>query len=469
MFEGDGGIRLAAVIPLFLLSLLPAVINGYPLLYPDSVGYFHSGYSLLSHLHVLRHGPGAAFIERPASLRIEAQDGISTARSVYYGAGYATLYLLFGEWMLALLQTGITTLAIVLVTTRLCPRYWFITAILLTQLTGLSVFSVTIMPDLFTGLLLLAFAVVLTYSKVLSRSELTFWVVLALFSCLFHKSNVAILALTWATIAPFAWKTKKTELLIFSAIFAAAFLGHVAVTLVVKDVSGRWPVEPPFVLARLVGDGTAVKYLRKTCPIHHYVTCNYLREMPLTEVQFLWGHEPNKSVMGTASPQIRRQITGEAAGIAVGTITSFPFEQIKHSAGNTLRQFVTVGVTEFSIIPTDEVAPINRYRSALTNYASSAVAERRMPLEAISLMMVITYVLSLLGVLWIMATTDKREYNPPIKWFVTVLLVGLVQNAFICGAISGVFDRYQGRVAWLAPLALIALCCAYSGKSWTKR
>ena len=139
MFEGHGGKRLASVIALFLLSLLPAIINGYPLLYPDSVGYFHAGYSLLSHLNVLGHGPDAAFIERHASLRIEAQDGISTARSVYYGAAYATLYLLFGEWALALLQTGIATLAIVLVTTKLCSRYWFITAILLTQLTGLSV------------------------------------------------------------------------------------------------------------------------------------------------------------------------------------------------------------------------------------------------------------------------------------------------------------------------------------------
>jgi hypothetical protein len=36
-----------------------------------------------------------------------------------------------------------------------------------------------------------------------------------------------------------------------------------------------------------------------------------------------------------------------------------------------------------------------------------------------------------------------------------VLLVGLVlvSNAVICGVLSGPFDRYQARLAWIAPLA----------------
>jgi hypothetical protein len=40
---------------------------------------------------------------------------------------------------------------------------------------------------------------------------------------------------------------------------------------------------------------------------------------------------------------------------------------------------------------------------------------------------------------------------------VLVLLAGIVANAVISGAISGVFDRYQGRVAWLALFGFLVL------------
>ena len=41
--------------------------------------------------------------------------------------------------------------------------------------------------------------------------------------------------------------------------------------------------------------------------------------------------------------------------------------------------------------------------------------------------------------------------------FVLLLLTGIAANALVSGAISGVFDRYQGRVAWLASLGFAVL------------
>src|SRR5262245_47224442 len=37
--------------------------------------------------------------------------------------------------------------------------------------------------------------------------------------------------------------------------------------------------------------------------------------------------------------------------------------------------------------------------------------------------------------------------------FCGVILLGLVANAFICGALSGPHERYQARLTWLVPLA----------------
>ena len=41
--------------------------------------------------------------------------------------------------------------------------------------------------------------------------------------------------------------------------------------------------------------------------------------------------------------------------------------------------------------------------------------------------------------------------------FVLLLLTGIAANAVVSGAIAGVFDRYQGRVAWLASLGFAVL------------
>jgi hypothetical protein len=40
---------------------------------------------------------------------------------------------------------------------------------------------------------------------------------------------------------------------------------------------------------------------------------------------------------------------------------------------------------------------------------------------------------------------------------VVLILLGVVINAVVCGAVSGPHDRYEARVAWLVPFVAIAL------------
>jgi hypothetical protein len=47
-----------------------------------------------------------------------------------------------------------------------------------------------------------------------------------------------------------------------------------------------------------------------------------------------------------------------------------------------------------------------------------------------------------------------RAMSPPLRVFCLMILGGLVANAFICGGLSNPLNRYQGRVAWLAVLAV---------------
>jgi peptidoglycan/LPS O-acetylase OafA/YrhL len=68
--------------------------------------------------------------------------------------------------------------------------------------------------------------------------------------------------------------------------------------------------------------------------------------------------------------------------------------------------------------------------------------------------MQLIYVAALAGLL---AALAMRAAKGARVTFVLAVLVGVAVNAIVSGAISGVFDRYQGRVAWLVPLALAVL------------
>src|SRR6185312_16452967 len=55
-----------------------------------------------------------------------------------------------------------------------------------------------------------------------------------------------------------------------------------------------------------------------------------------------------------------------------------------------------------------------------------------------------------------------RTGEPDLRPFIALILFGVVANALICGGLSGAYDRYQLRVAWLIPFAAAALALAWA-------
>ena len=102
-------------------------------------------------------------------------------------------------------------------------------------LTGLNVFAVTVMPDLFAGLMLLGVAMILSYAPRLPRWEYAFWLMLVLAACLFHKSHLLILAASVTVAAGFLWRSRLREILALAAVAALAVAGHYAVDLAVES------------------------------------------------------------------------------------------------------------------------------------------------------------------------------------------------------------------------------------------
>jgi hypothetical protein len=463
------------LIPLFCL---PALYNRHPVLYPDSVGYFHSGSAALdalapveSAVEDLAEGKAhaASPLNRQASRPAEktmaerSLDGTSTSRSPYYGVLLVVLTHLGGEWALPLVQVVLSIMAIMLAARHLGrPRTLALFSIcaITGLVAGLGIFSTTIMPDVFAGLAILATALLITAFRSMSGKERCFWLTVLLASCLFHKANLATSAMLAMLGIGYCWLTARVDKVLAASLFgvlAAAVIGHMVVNIAVEKTSGRPPIQTPFLLARLVGDGTAEQYLRKHCPQAGYALCRFLPRMPMSENDFLWSSVPPKTVMKTAPVETQSAIAAQSNAIIRGVLTEFPLQQAKASSENAIRQLFDVGIREYGL----GIAGMQKDDSAmapiLQAYSDSRIAEGSMPLGAMSTVMLIAYIAGF-GALAALFFSRSRRMLPAQAWkIVGIVVTGIVINALISGVIAGVFDRYQGRVAWLIPFVALLL------------
>lgn len=467
--------RLSAILGLLLLAaafLIPAIALRSPVLYPDTIGYHQSGRSALMAAHLLPRTKPAVQGQSPtakaataASLDVDAEGGISTARSIYYGALFALVELAGGLWAMAALQS----LLVVAAVHR--ALHWFapaaparlrIAAVAITGLVGgAGAFASVLMPDLFAGMLILSVTLLLLFAPAMKRGEWLAWVALALAAILFHKSHLLLAAalLLVGAVLFLLRRVVGRSLVLLAALIAVGGAGHLAVDVAVRRILHKEPTSPPFVLARMVGDGTAGLYLRDVCPGAALQACAVLPHLPMTENEFLW----NGAAGGFASmtPEQKRRVIAEERPIALGVARAHGWTQVRASASNAARQFLLVGVAEYALAPTVKPATARGLEAELARYQQQTIAERLLVLRPQSLLIGIGY-FAALAALAVLLVTDRRRkgeagQDRTLATAAWLVAGGLVANAAICGAISGVFDRYQGRVAWAA----VTLALAY--------
>jgi hypothetical protein len=441
--------------------MLPALINGTAFLFPDSIGYFHAGEASLKALSRLLLDPeSAGTLAERGLLNREAQDGISTSRSVYYGIPLVLLFRLGGEWALMLAQSLIVIVALAAGLRRLAvPAAMQPLALAGVFLAGLGLFTTVILPDVFAGLAVLALAQLLPHGAAMTRREHRLWLLLLLACVLSHKAILAMAAallglyLLWHALTDRRWPQLPGVLLVL----VVAMAGHMAVNIAAERLSGQKPVQTPFALARIVGDGTAERYLRARCPEAGYRLCAYTNRFPMTENVFLWSHDADKGIMQAVPLSDRQQISSEANALVIAAVSAYPLHQMVASFSNLMAQFSTVGVTEYALGPNPGRYVSPRLSGLIERYEASLAGRGLWPFNALSQIMTIVYFASLALLLALLVRRGRSRWrDDPQLAIIGWVLLGLIVNAAVSGVIGGVFDRYQGRVAWLVPLMAVA-------------
>ena len=447
------------------MMLWPAIWNGFPLLFTDTLSYAISGFDLVAPL------------DRPIFyglfLRSTGIGGFLWASIFIQALIISFLIFQLGKILSPFLKIR-TLIALILITSIFTNLAWFVDQLI---------------PDIFSSILFLGLLNLFLGWDKLSKIGVIFLFFLIVLSISVHSSNVPIAFILIISMGILLLTQNKSNpdfknILLFSF---SAFLFSVLILVSSNIQSHQTPTLNKsgkiFVLAKMLEDGTALDYLNQNCQSIPYKSCKALAlaneakntQLKINQTQspklknliassFLWGGGIN--LAGGFY-----EVNSEAGLIIKNSILANPFGQIKATFLSFLDQLVSIDVGE-QFQSTRLIEPINdlfniHYPALNGSYMSSKqYAGFLSPFPAILNKIYNSFIL-LGALLWIyilyLGVSFPRQ---KIIYFIAAsLLVFLAINALITGGMSGVFDRYQSRIIWLVPtLGLLAYFCKKNRK-----
>jgi hypothetical protein len=448
------------VLSMTLLFLLPALYNGFPLVYGDSGNY------LLGHM--ASHSVGYYIFNRVFDMGVSPWPGI-------------VLQSLIVSWTIWQFASALFDIADF-------PRM-FLLAVFLTVATSLPWFVGCIMPDIFTALMIIALVLLCFAQDALPTLSKIILVMLIGVALGFHHANLPVALWMFPALglcALLGWRPSTPFLYGFFASGIGLTLGVVAM-LTMNLVSGQVGLSRSgsvFLLARMLEDGTALSYLEQTCPRQHFAVCAELDELKsynslhpypqnypgsggarpgamasrpsaccpsnyTLSNHFLWGSPLLEKLGGFTGEE------AEAGAIVRGTLLMYAPAQFRASVINGWRQLLLFSTGSDIFAYSDKhwvsTAILRRFGPAVyDNYRQSKQSRNVLDFSLISRVdteVVAASSLLLIGFLILSGATKPRSFYATIM--TTTMVLG---NAFTLGALSTPSERYQGRAIWLVPL-----------------
>ena len=419
-----------------------ALLNGYPVVFSDTGEYLESAIERF-----------AAPIHRPFG----------------YGWFIFLSSLNISPWLTTICQAVIaaTLLAFFVKLVNIENQRLVYSVVLATTalLSSAPYFTGQLMPDFFSGLLPLVLYMLIAYYEQVSwpqRFGLLAFLGVAVAS---HTSNVVIVPVTAMAcvflLLFFGRKvtTKENQRAWIKGAalsLGTAMLAALAICVSNLRTHGEFVISPvahAFLLARLVADGPAADYLRRVCPQADYQLCAEVRTLPRNSDTFLYATDALDGMGGWLDSK------EESQRIVAATLADSPGRILRNAISATTRQFVRVGLDLDVLDPTEDTSRTIRKRIDRL-YPGDSVEFRASLQQQGKLYSRLTQLHSLIisAAFWISLIAivgfSLLLFDPWLRALTGTLVIFLLTNAFICGALSAVHERYQCRVTW--PLVVVA-------------
>lgn len=422
------------------LLMVPALANGYPLVFPDTGTYLRQALELY----------GAP--DRPP----------------YYSLLILPLHMRLSLWPVAVGQALAAAVVLRLVFAALSPRgvegvTYVATVAALAALTSLPWHTGQIIPDAFTALIpLLIFVLAYGAAELRWRAQAALCIVLAGMIAL-HFSHLPIAALLFAVAALLrlgaaGWRDAVRVLVIgavAAGLAAAAFLAYGFV------LTGRPTLSPNgsvFMAARMIADGTGRAWLDEACPASGNPFCAERARLTGDPNDFLWA--PDSPIERVTRAHGEAAMRAAAAQIVAGVIATRPAAQLNAGLVHFVRQ-ITAFATLDTLCPDQCVdgAMVNRtiqrhFAHEHAAFLHSRQIEARWPIEMIRRVhAAVVLAGAAASVVLLVLAIRRRERR--LAGLLMLAFAAVIINAAFTGPLSGVYDRYGSRVIWLLPFVAI--------------
>ncbi|WP_462281019.1 hypothetical protein [Salinivirga cyanobacteriivorans] len=419
-----------------LLLIVIALYNGYPLLAPDSFEYIRTGFGVY-----VKHRPilYSLFVRH-----------ISLAHSLWIVVFVQGFIL---SWVMNFFISKFSNY-------KLNLFHKLTILLLMVYFTGVSWYTSQIMPDIFSGVALLIFVIVLL--RKLTVTQLCLFSFLLLFAIATHNSNLLFFTASTIILGLYGLLTKQFRkkhfllnqyyVLLFIVFASWLVIPLINTTLVQKDFSHNNKFV--FYAGTMVETGLMKRVLDDNCAQKDWKLCQYKDDLPPHKGKFLWSSNSPLAKMGgwKKSEKELKDIAIESFKLRYWPLHFYNL--IK----NTTRQLfnVRIGKLLFNFQNTkDKKKTIKTYFSedfwnfyaSKQNYSmiKFRFANNR---QIVGLMVLLPFFLLILNIL-----KDKIKWAELHPLFIVMFL--FVMNAATVSFLGGVSSRYQGKIHWILLFVII--------------
>ncbi len=425
------------------LIMVPAFINGFPLVYSDTGTYLRSAFQGFI--------PGDRPCWYGVFIRLTSLCGRTLWGVVLAQSLLSALYVMrFAHALLPSLRARITTSAAV---------------VLLSVTTGLGWYACQLMPDLFTAVGALAVFLLLCgdarpWSRMLDA-------LVIMVACWVHSSHLVILPMMGFVLLI---ATRRREPSLRRArtawLLVSILLSWAGLAAANRAVDGTWYISRgghAFLMGRSIDTGVLRPWLEAHCPTEHYGICAYIDSLPTNSKAFLWGGD---------SPLVKQggwEATREEYGrIVLATFTEprFLLMQLRGSLASTAHQLSVWDITselESSWYRTSDSPPYQMIEATMPHELASYLASLqnggkgelslRWPDRAHRLVLLASLVCGIA-----LFFRERRMKGPvPDRVILVFALSTIIIDAWVCATLSAVETRYLARAVWVLPLAVMVV------------
>lgn len=294
-----------------------------------------------------------------------------------------------------------------------------------------------------------------------------FVIVIFFFSCLVHYSHFLLAAGLVVSITLIKlirrdlFQVRIRRLIMVSLITGLVFI-FIPIHNFVKDGTFYFSKGSGMLFtSKLLENGLLKKYLDAHCGNDMSPLCAYKDQLPVWGPPFLYGPQSAANLMGLA------QAETECRRLNLRIAESYPLPllllSIKGGAINLFRLNAGTGIYRYD----ENTSPWNPIkeedRTEFNQWNNSRQQGKNLDFTLLSIIQRISIFSTLIILLLSLNRKDLfAAWNPILISFARFVLLALILNALITGALASEYDdRYQTRIAWLVPLVVMIM---YQGK-----